>query len=110
MIKLAMNVKQTRAAIRALGLSATRTDGEWRVAFSFDNEATAYYTTDNDDALRTAAAMAAEDARAGRTDLIDKVAAWLSREPKADIATARRLYDLTPDEVQAVERRMGAAS
>lgn len=64
-----MNVKQTQAAIRALGLSAVRIDGEWRINFpalpgaSHDREATAYYTEDNDDALGTARYMAAEQAK-----------------------------------------------
>lgn len=59
-----MNVTQTRNAIRALGLSVVRSDGEWRINFppmpgaSHDREATAYYTTDNDDALGTAKDMA----------------------------------------------------
>lgn len=53
-----MNVKQTQAAIRALGLKVTRVDGEWRVNLPANREATAHYTTDNDDALGTAQAMA----------------------------------------------------
>jgi hypothetical protein len=60
-----MNQNQTRAVIRALGLSAVRIDGEWRINYlaqpgaSHDREATAYYTGDNADALATAKAMAA---------------------------------------------------
>lgn len=53
-----MNVKQTQAAIRALGFSAARTDGEWRINVRGREEALAYYTTDNEDALGTAKAWA----------------------------------------------------
>lgn len=56
-----MNIGETRKAIRALGLTATYRDGEWRVNFANGREATAYYTTDNADALATARLMAQKD-------------------------------------------------
>ena len=59
-----MTVKQTLAAIRALGMVATHVDGEYRVTFykvtmpSADRrEAVAYYTDHGLDALMTAQAM-----------------------------------------------------
>lgn len=65
-------VKATLAAIRALGLSATHTDGEYRVAPRVDvcagatlaarrdrQENAAYYTNDGEDAVGTAKAMLA---------------------------------------------------
>jgi hypothetical protein len=55
----ALGFKNTRRAIRALGLTASRRNGEWRVNLPGGSEATAYYTNDNDDALATAKAMAA---------------------------------------------------
>jgi hypothetical protein len=54
-----MNTAQTMAAIRALGLAVVRHDGEWRINHRGGSEDTAYYTTDNDDALGTAQLMAA---------------------------------------------------
>jgi hypothetical protein len=54
-----MNTTQTMAAIRALGLAVARHDGEWRINHRGGSEDTAYYTTDNDDALGTARLMAA---------------------------------------------------
>lgn len=61
-----MNAKQTQRAIRALGLSCVRIDGEWRINYpalpgaSHDREDTAYYTEDNRDALATAQHMVAQ--------------------------------------------------
>lgn len=72
-----MTVKATRDAIKALpGMTAVRIDGEWRVTINlyrlserFPNrktawcerkqEAMAYYTNDEQDALDTARAMSA---------------------------------------------------
>ena len=54
-----MNVTQTMAAIRQLGLTVRRLEDEWRINFWKGKEATAYYTYDNVDALNTAVAMAA---------------------------------------------------
>ena len=48
-----------RDEVRSLGLTLRVTDGEYRVAFPY-NERSAYYTTDPDDALATARAMARE--------------------------------------------------
>lgn len=49
----------TLAAIRAFGLTARCTEGEYRVAFTGrDSEASAYYTGDAADAIATARAMA----------------------------------------------------
>jgi hypothetical protein len=64
----AMNVKHTIAAIRKLGLSAERIGGEWRINYRNSHKGmagfcTAYYTTDNDDALDTARAMAVRMAK-----------------------------------------------
>jgi hypothetical protein len=54
------SVARTKRAIRNLGLSVRRVDGEWRVALpGNDQEASAYYTTDNADAYHTAHRMAA---------------------------------------------------
>lgn len=51
-------VKDTMAAIRALGnITVNRRDGEWRVNFRGEDENTAYYTNDADDALGTAKLM-----------------------------------------------------
>jgi len=54
-------VKQTIDAVRALGLTCTRTSfGEYRINFPAPrgDEATAYYTEDADDAIGTAMSMA----------------------------------------------------
>lgn len=56
------NVKQTLAAIRALGMSARYADGEYRVNFRGGAEATASYTNDAADAIATAEAMQARTA------------------------------------------------
>lgn len=54
-----LNVENTRRAIRALGLTASRGDGEWRINLTDGTEATPYYTHDNEDALATAKVIAA---------------------------------------------------
>lgn len=58
----APTVASILAAIRALGLKVTRTDGEYRVAYrglsEKKEESSAYYTTDGSDALGTARYMA----------------------------------------------------
>ena len=46
-----MTSKEVEQAIRALGLAVTRVDGKWRINYRGGKEATAYYTTDDDDAL-----------------------------------------------------------
>lgn len=56
-----LSVTNTFAAIRALGMSVHRTDGEWLVNFSYGREATAYYTDDNQDAVDTARRMIADN-------------------------------------------------
>jgi hypothetical protein len=56
-----MTVKQTLDAIHALGLTATHTDGEYRVAYRGKRaESLAYFSEDADDALATATVMAVE--------------------------------------------------
>jgi hypothetical protein len=52
-----MTSKEVEQAIRALGLAVTRVDGKWRINYRGGKEATAYYTTDDDDALGMARAM-----------------------------------------------------
>jgi hypothetical protein len=52
-----MTVQETKQAIRALGLSVSRIDGEWRINIPNGTEGTSYYTENNDDALCTAQAM-----------------------------------------------------
>jgi hypothetical protein len=54
-----MTQTQTIKAIRALGLTCTVTDGEFRVDYMTHRESdgTAHYTTDREDALGTAQAM-----------------------------------------------------
>lgn len=62
-----MNLKQAKAAAREVGCSLKSTEfGEYRVNLSGGKEATAYYTTDIDDAVGTARAMAAWKDRAER--------------------------------------------
>jgi hypothetical protein len=46
-----MTSKEVEQAIRALGLAVTKLDGKWRINYRGGKEATAYYTTDDDDAL-----------------------------------------------------------
>lgn len=59
-----MRQKDVISAIHALGLTARKRDGEWRVSFRDGSpafrEATAYYTADDQDAIETARLMAAE--------------------------------------------------
>jgi hypothetical protein len=52
-----MTSKETEQAIRALGLAVTKVDGKWRINYRGGKEATAYYTTDDDDAMGMATAM-----------------------------------------------------
>jgi hypothetical protein len=54
-----MTVVETMKAIRALGLTVRRSDGEWNINYRGGRPATAYFTTDNDDALAIARAMIA---------------------------------------------------
>jgi hypothetical protein len=58
-----MNVKQTKQAIKALGMTAVHVEGEWRINYPNGSEATAYYTDDNADALATATDMARKGSR-----------------------------------------------
>jgi hypothetical protein len=54
-----VTVKEAIRAIRALGLSVRRTEfREFRVSLPGGAEATAYYTTDAEDAVWTARSMA----------------------------------------------------
>jgi hypothetical protein len=53
-----MTVKDTMKAIKAIGCSVRRTDErEYRINVPNGTEESAYYTTDSDDALKTAWAM-----------------------------------------------------
>jgi hypothetical protein len=52
-----MTSKEVEQAIRALGLAVARIDGKWRINYRGGKEGTAYYTTDDDDALGMARAM-----------------------------------------------------
>ena len=55
-------IKDTLSAIRALGLTANWTQfAEYRINFVGGDEATAYYTNDAEDAVKTAEHMAAWD-------------------------------------------------
>lgn len=77
-----MNQKQTLSAIRALGLTAARTAaGEYRITPG--GEASAYYTTDADDALATARAFAAaiRDVRLQRVSAHAATASFLDVSP-----------------------------
>lgn len=57
-----MTQKATIKAIRALGLTCTRTAyGEYRINLRKGTEATAYYTDDADDALATARYLRTEE-------------------------------------------------
>lgn len=58
---MTMTYSAAAAAIRALGLKVSRTDGEIRVAWA-GNESAAYYTDDAQDAYDTAIKMADEAA------------------------------------------------
>lgn len=57
---------ETRVALKVIGVTLTRKDGEFRVNLKGAAEATAYYTTDLDDALGTGQHMAAQKKEAGR--------------------------------------------
>ena len=52
-----MTDAQLKQALRAIGFSLRKRDGEYRVNFTGGGEATAYYTDDRADALDTARAM-----------------------------------------------------
>jgi hypothetical protein len=52
-----MTSKEVEQAIRALGLAVTKVEGKWRINYRGGKEATAYYTTDDDDAMGMATAM-----------------------------------------------------
>ena len=52
-----MTSEEVEQAIRALGLAVTRVDGKWRINYRGGKETTAYYTTDDHDALGMARAM-----------------------------------------------------
>jgi hypothetical protein len=52
-----MTSKEVEQAIRALGLAVAKVNGKWRINDRGGKEATAYYTTDDDDALGMAKAM-----------------------------------------------------
>jgi hypothetical protein len=53
-----MNMKQLFAKVRALGLTISCVDGEYRIVMKGGTEAQAYYTNDREDALGTAQAIA----------------------------------------------------
>jgi hypothetical protein len=53
-----MTDKELERAVRKLGLAVTKIYGEWRINYRSGEEAAAYYTADNDDALDRAKAMA----------------------------------------------------
>lgn len=53
-----MSVTNTFKQIRDLGLTVSRTEGEWRICPKRGREAEAYYTNDNADAIATANRMA----------------------------------------------------
>jgi hypothetical protein len=55
---LEMTDKQLQDAIRELGLTVTKIYGEWRINYRGGQEATAYYTSDKNEALDRAKAMA----------------------------------------------------
>lgn len=61
-----MNDKQLAAAVRAMGLTYGKRDGEYRIAHPSKGKYNggAYYTTDRDDALATARHMAGAEVRA----------------------------------------------
>jgi hypothetical protein len=52
-----MTDKELEQAVRKLGLAVTKIYGEWRINYRGGEEAKAYYTADNDDALDRAKAM-----------------------------------------------------
>lgn len=54
-----MTDKEAAAQLRYIGLTLRKRDGEYRVAFrDTDDEASAYYTNDRDDAVATGREMA----------------------------------------------------
>lgn len=54
-----MRYTAAKQALRQIGMRLTRnTDGEYRVAYGSDREATAYYTDDLGDAVATGRLMA----------------------------------------------------
>jgi hypothetical protein len=53
-----LTLAQARAALAQLGLVIKKTDREYRVNWPKAREATAYYTTELDDAVATGKAMA----------------------------------------------------
>lgn len=53
-----MTLAQAKAALRPLGIVLTKKDGEYRVNLYKGREATAYYTSDLDDAVATGKSMA----------------------------------------------------
>lgn len=57
---------ETRIALKVIGVTLTRKDGEFRVNLKDGAEATAYYTDDLEDALGTGHQMAAHKKEAGR--------------------------------------------
>lgn len=62
-----MSVTKTFAAIRALGLTVSRRNGEWKINYVGSKETTAYYCTDNQDAIDTATKMVSEVESFGKT-------------------------------------------
>jgi hypothetical protein len=52
-----MTSKEVEQAIRAIGLAVTRVNGKWRINYRGGKEVTAYFTTNDDDALGMARAM-----------------------------------------------------
>lgn len=62
-----MTLKQATTIVKELGLSLTKTDGEYRVRIPGQPEAD-YYTSELDDAIDTARAMAADAAKRLRAE------------------------------------------
>lgn len=52
-----MTLEQVREELGRVGVTIRKRDGEYRVNFRGGKEATAYYTTDLEDALQTGLAM-----------------------------------------------------
>jgi len=67
-----MTQRTTLAQIRALGLTARCTDGEFRICVRGYPEAAAYYTHDADDALSTA-----RDMHARSEPQLHRLAQWI---------------------------------
>lgn len=55
-----MTILQDKDALRRVGVTLRKRDGEYRVNFLGGGEATAYYTNDLEDALGTGQRMSAE--------------------------------------------------